>query len=157
MEEIPLVNMISGNNSTFGQRLRAERTRLGLTQPALAEIGGVSRETQINYEKDDRSPNCDYLARVLAQGLDVLYVLTGERASSRLTLDPMRRAVLDSFDRCSPDKQIEAVQYMALLAAGVAPGTTGVAATAGSTTKATVSKSILGVAVSSVGRRRKED
>ncbi len=96
-----------------------ERLRLGLSQSALAEIGGVSRETQINYEKDGGStPNCVYLERALAQGMDVMYVLTGKRAAD-WSLDPMLRTVVDDLERCSPQKQLEAVKYVAMLAAGM--------------------------------------
>jgi len=98
-----------------------ERSRLGLSQSALAEIGGVSRETQINYEKDGGStPNCVYLERALAQGMDVMYVLTGKRAAD-WSLDPMLRTVVDDLERCSPQKQLEAVKYVAMLAAGMTP------------------------------------
>jgi hypothetical protein len=34
----------------------------------------------------------------------------------------MQRAVLDDFDRCSHEKQIEAVRHMALLAGGCYAG-----------------------------------
>jgi hypothetical protein len=33
----------------------------------------------------------------------------------------MQRAVLDDFDRCTHEMQIEAVRYMALLAEGTVP------------------------------------
>jgi len=99
-----------------------ERSRHGLSQTSLAEIGGVSRETQINYEKDGGStPNCVYLTRVMAKGLDVMYILTGKRASTDWSLDPMLRAVVDDLERCSPEKQIEAVKYVAMLAEGMTP------------------------------------
>ena len=99
-----------------------ERSRLGLSQSALAEIGGVSRETQINYEKDGGStPNCVYLTRVMERGLDVMYVLTGKRASADWSLEPVLRAVVDDLERCSPQKQLEAVKYVAMLAEGMTP------------------------------------
>ena len=107
--------------STINERIQMERSRLGLSQSALAEIGGVSRETQINYEKDGGStPNCVYLERALAQGMDVMYVLTGKRAAD-WSLDPMLRTVVDDLERCSPQKQLEAVKYVAMLAAGMTP------------------------------------
>lgn len=108
--------------STVNERIQMERSRLGLSQSALAEIGGVSRETQINYEKDGGStPNCVYLERALAHGMDVMYVLTGKRASADWSLGPMLRTVVDDLERCSPQKQLEAVKYVAMLAAGMTP------------------------------------
>lgn len=63
---------------TFGERLRAERERLGLSQVAFGELGGVQKVAQINYEKDKRKPDAEYLAAIAAAGVDVLYVLTGQ-------------------------------------------------------------------------------
>lgn len=68
-------------NVFIGQRLRAERQRLRLTQVELAEAARVSKTSQINYEAGTRSPDADYLAAVAARGVDVLYVVTG-RASA---------------------------------------------------------------------------
>lgn len=65
---------------TFGDRLRMERERLCLSQEALGEIGGVKKLAQINYEKGKRHPDAEYLAAVAAAGVDVLYVLTGQRS-----------------------------------------------------------------------------
>lgn len=110
-------------NITINERIQIERARLGLSQSALAKIGGVSRETQLNYEKKDggSTPNCVYLTRVMERGLDVMFVLTGKRASSDWSLDTMLRAVVDDLERCSPQKQVEAVKYVAMLAAGMTP------------------------------------
>ncbi|MEK1943586.1 MAG: helix-turn-helix transcriptional regulator [Pseudomonas sp.] len=62
-----------------GERLREERTRLGANQEDFAQIGGVNRNTQGAYEKDERNPDVKYLAALAARGVDVLYVVTGER------------------------------------------------------------------------------
>ncbi|MFJ5296063.1 helix-turn-helix transcriptional regulator [Pseudomonas sp. RC10] len=63
--------------SGIGARLREERERLGLSQRAFGEIGGVEPNAQGKYENGDRTPKADYLAAVAAKGVDVLYVLTG--------------------------------------------------------------------------------
>lgn len=65
--------------SGIGDRLREERERLGLSQGAFGEIGGVKANAQGNYEKGERNPDAGYLAAVAARGVDVLYVVTGER------------------------------------------------------------------------------
>lgn len=64
--------------SGIGYRLRKERERLGLSQRAFGEIGGVEANAQGKYESGDRAPKADYLAAVSAKGVDVLYVLTGK-------------------------------------------------------------------------------
>lgn len=68
--------------NSIGQRLRDERSRLGLNQGEMAAIGGVQRTAQSNYERDDRMPDAGYLSLVAAAGVDVLYVITGEAHSS---------------------------------------------------------------------------
>ena len=62
-----------------GECLREERVRLGLKQEEMAQIGGVTRNTQGSYERDERRPDTGYLKALNAVGLDVLYVITGER------------------------------------------------------------------------------
>jgi len=107
--------------NTFGRRLFEERHRLQLSQAELALAIGVSERSIGNYERGQRNPDAEQLVRLVEQGMDVYYVLTGKRASRRVDLEPMQRAVLDDFDRCSHEKQIEAVKYMTLLAEGVVP------------------------------------
>ncbi|MBC3948809.1 MULTISPECIES: helix-turn-helix domain-containing protein [Pseudomonas] len=63
--------------SGIGSRLRKERERLGLSQRAFGEIGGVEANAQGKYESGDRAPKADYLAAIAAKGVDVLFVLTG--------------------------------------------------------------------------------
>lgn len=65
-----------------GERIKEERVRLGLNQGDFAVMAKVSKTTQFNYEKSERSPDAEYLAAVAARGLDVLYVVTGERKPS---------------------------------------------------------------------------
>ena len=76
---------------TFGARLKEERGRLGLTQSLFAAHGGVVKFTQINYEKDVASPSVDYLYKLEKVGVDIGYVLTGERTASA----SMKRDELD--------------------------------------------------------------
>lgn len=66
----------------IGERLKEERERLGLSQTDFAALAGASKNTQYNYEKGERSPDANYLSAAAEQGVDVLYVLTGERRLS---------------------------------------------------------------------------
>lgn len=80
-----------------GRRIFEERKRLNLTLPSFGDIGGVSKGSQILYEKG-RPPTADYLAAIASAGVDILYVLTGVRADpawladtpQRLSVDPLR-------------------------------------------------------------------
>ncbi|MDB5802626.1 MAG: 20, gp20 [Rhodocyclales bacterium] len=48
---------------------------------ALAQLCGVTKRTQVNYESDRRLPDAQYLASFAAAGGDLLYVVTGTRFS----------------------------------------------------------------------------
>lgn len=75
---------------SIGERLKEERTRLGYSQAAFGEIGGVRKQAQLNYEKDERSPDGHYFAAIAALGADVGYIITGGRdykPAEPLTLD----------------------------------------------------------------------
>ncbi|QPG65942.1 helix-turn-helix transcriptional regulator [Pseudomonas sp. BIGb0427] len=63
----------------IGDRLKEERERLGLSQTDFAALAGASKNSQYNYEKGERSPDANYLAAAAQQGVDVLYVVTGQR------------------------------------------------------------------------------
>ncbi|WP_415858179.1 helix-turn-helix domain-containing protein [Burkholderia ubonensis] len=63
----------------IGSRLRDERLRIGLSQDEFATVGGVARRSQSAYESDERSPDAAYLLAVREIGVDIGYVLTGER------------------------------------------------------------------------------
>ncbi|MCA8434040.1 helix-turn-helix domain-containing protein [Burkholderia seminalis] len=63
----------------IGSRLRDERLRIGLSQDEFATVGGVARRSQSAYESDERAPDAAYLLAIRAIGVDIGYVLTGER------------------------------------------------------------------------------
>ncbi|APC18568.1 hypothetical protein BLL42_23695 [Pseudomonas frederiksbergensis] len=62
----------------FGERLREERERLGLSQQQLADLCGVTMRSQRNYEKGERQPDASYLGAFSQSGGDVLYIITGK-------------------------------------------------------------------------------
>lgn len=65
----------------FGGRLRDERERVGMTQTAFAEVAGIKRMAQGQYESEVRSPTVRYLSAVAAAGIDLHYVLFGSRVA----------------------------------------------------------------------------
>lgn len=65
---------------SLGERLREERERLGLSQTQFGDLAQVTKKTQMLYEGDQRSPKADYLTAIASQGVDVQYVLTGNRS-----------------------------------------------------------------------------
>jgi transcriptional regulator with XRE-family HTH domain len=62
-----------------GARLAEERKRLGHKQAQFAELVGSDVPKQSLYENDHRQLRAAYLARIAEAGVDVLYVLTGQR------------------------------------------------------------------------------
>lgn len=81
---------------SIGERLREERTRLGLNQAQLGEVGGVQKQAQLKYEKGERHPDAQYLAAVAAKGVDVLYVLTGKPVGA-----PASAPAVTSYERAT--------------------------------------------------------
>lgn len=71
----------------FNERLKIERKRLGLSQEKFAALGGVTRDTQMNYENGSRKPDSAYLSAMLAAGIDVLFLLSGRQSEVPLTKD----------------------------------------------------------------------
>ncbi|MBN8518744.1 MAG: helix-turn-helix transcriptional regulator [Candidatus Accumulibacter sp.] len=63
--------------STFSERLREERKRLGLSQTEFAKAVGVHLNTQSRYEKGHTEPDMAYLEAISQAGVDVVYVLSG--------------------------------------------------------------------------------
>jgi transcriptional regulator with XRE-family HTH domain len=96
----------------FGSRLAEERKRLGLRQAAFAQLVGTDVPRQSLYENDRRELRADYLGRIAAAGVDVLYILTGRRAEGQwlgeeasellscyLALPPEMRRALEGLAR----------------------------------------------------------
>lgn len=104
-------------------RLREERERLGMSQEALATLGGVQKRAQINYEKGERHPDSAYLAAIAAAGADVLYILTGQRAGGvkpAPTLTAEEETMLGYFRDAS--KEVRRAALGALLGASAPVG-----------------------------------
>ncbi|MHC3433679.1 helix-turn-helix domain-containing protein [Delftia lacustris] len=103
----------------IGERLKTERERLGLAQPAFAEIAGAAKRTLIDWEKGVSSPTAVQLAALAGAGVDVLFVLTGERSKAiapSAALPPRQRALLDNYEH-SDEAGKKVIEGAAVLAA----------------------------------------
>ncbi len=67
--------------SSVGKRLKEEINRLGLKSNKFSELVKVSSRTQSLYENDHRKPDSGYFQIASELGIDVHYVLTGERTT----------------------------------------------------------------------------
>lgn len=75
----PVKSFIGVFMVSFSDRLQEERKRLGLNQADFGAVGSVTKKTQMLYESGVRHPGADYLQAVASIGVDVLYLLTGNR------------------------------------------------------------------------------
>ena len=109
---------------TVGERLREERVRLDLTQPAFGLIADASKRTVIDWEKGVSAPTATQLARLAGASADVLYIVTGQRSQALppdATLPQDERALLDAYRACTPEARRNLIATAALLSAGMAP------------------------------------
>lgn len=89
----------------LGERLREERDRLGINQNELADIGGVKRNSQGNYERGRQNPDTAYLLAIAKAGIDVMYVLFGQRDGAMDAQTEAETEVMCSFRSLSPADQ----------------------------------------------------
>lgn len=112
---------------SVADRFKSERERLALTQPRVADLTGVGKTTVINWEKGLSSPTAVQLSALAEVGLDVLYVITGQRAGGASAPPPPRavsegdRILLDNFH--AAPAQVQAGVKTALGAFASAGGT----------------------------------
>lgn len=74
-------NPLNSTNVSIGERLKLERQRVGLGQHEFGEKCGVSKTSQFNYESGGRSPDAAYLHAAHEFGVDLLFVITGQRSA----------------------------------------------------------------------------
>lgn len=89
----------------LGERLREERDRLGINQNELADIGGVKRNSQGNYERGRQNPDAAYLLAISKVGIDVMYVLFGRRDASAGGQTEIEAEVICAFRSLGPADQ----------------------------------------------------
>lgn len=70
------------NTHIFGDRLKAERERLNLSQQDAAHICGVRREMWGKYERGQVEPGAFVIEHLTTHGADPLYLFKGERSSA---------------------------------------------------------------------------
>ncbi|WP_413874126.1 XRE family transcriptional regulator [Albidovulum sp.] len=89
-------------------RLKDERLRLEMNQEAFAAMAGQSKKSQMRYEAEERSPDTDYLSALAKHGVDVVYVLTGQRSPLHQQMRAVRATygpILDQARRVEAQTQ----------------------------------------------------
>ena len=62
----------------FGERLKSERLRLGLSQEELAAVAGMKPLAILNYEKNKSSPTLKTLYAFGRKGVNLSYLVLGQ-------------------------------------------------------------------------------
>ncbi|BCV25180.1 MAG TPA: helix-turn-helix domain-containing protein [Firmicutes bacterium] len=100
---------------TIGQRLRALRLRLGLSQYQVATATGITRGNICNYELDKFAPTAETLIRLAAFfGVSIDWLLTGN-VSCSLATQEKEQFLLEQFRSLPPDLQNEVLDFVAFL------------------------------------------
>ncbi|MBV8634176.1 MAG: helix-turn-helix transcriptional regulator [Burkholderiaceae bacterium] len=73
--------------TSFQERLKFERKRLGLSQEKFAALGGVTRDAQMNYENGSRRPDSGYLQGLSDAGVDIVFLFSGALSTEALADD----------------------------------------------------------------------
>lgn len=68
---------------SLGSRIKEERSRLCLTQPAFGVVAQASTRSVASWEADESQPTATALKHMALSGVDVSYILTGARSPQR--------------------------------------------------------------------------
>lgn len=105
----------------IGTRLKAERERLGMTQPVFAEAANAKKRTLIDWEKEVSSPTAAQLSALAVIGVDVLYVITGQRVQpSPIELDSDELVHLTCLRKATPELRNASLRVLLSVDDGVA-------------------------------------
>lgn len=107
----------------MGERIKTERERMGMTIPRFAEVAGAAKNTVIDWQNGKSTPPAAKLAALASAGVDVLYILTGQRTAGAPAPEPLsreQRALLDNYEACGPEGR-DAIRRTATALAQPAP------------------------------------
>ncbi len=95
---------------SIGERLKEERERIGMTQPAFAAVAKTTKQTLFSWESGKTAPDGFQMAAFSSAGVDVQYVLTGNRRGDGLGQSAVHQAVLDAVELLSLEKKLDPQQ-----------------------------------------------
>lgn len=97
---------------TISKRLLEERKRLKMSQTEFAQCAGTTKKSQIEYEKERLPAFATYLETIAEAGVDVQYVLTGQR-SGEPVLKPEEKDLLAAWKNASKEIQMAVLAVLA--------------------------------------------
>jgi len=71
--------VIAKQRKAMGERLRAERERLGFTEKQIAQLIGIPQATYQKVESGEHDPGMFALSRLASCGFDANFIITAER------------------------------------------------------------------------------
>lgn len=83
------------------ERLREERERLGLSQTEVSSRLAVGKNTYLRYESGETSPTARHLAELDRMGMDVYYIVVGERTGNELGAEYGN--LISAYSKCSEE------------------------------------------------------
>lgn len=92
-----------------------------MTIQQFAEASGAKKNTVIDWQKDLSSPPAAKLAPLVSVGIDVLYIIAGQRSQAVLPENPRESALLDNYRHCREEDRA-AIDRVALNAASAKQG-----------------------------------
>ncbi|MGR3976409.1 helix-turn-helix transcriptional regulator [Acinetobacter sp. 1207_04] len=96
--------MVYENTDQRGDRIRIERSRLGLSQSEFASLINKQKMAVFRYEKGERVMGQDDLEALNKAGIDVYYLITGERTQPDLLSDEAKE-LLKLWDTVEPSQR----------------------------------------------------
>lgn len=69
-------------NTKLSERIIEVRKKLKLSQAKFGALGNVQRGAQANYESGERKADTDYLESLIANNIDVSYIVFGHTGSA---------------------------------------------------------------------------
>lgn len=82
-------------------------------QGNFAEKLGISQGRQSLYERGERELKADYLCEIAKLGVDIGYVVTGQRTSE--SLDAETSAIVSSVRRLADDQRRSLLDFLATI------------------------------------------
>lgn len=96
----------------FSKRLVEERKRLKIKQKDIAAQLGIHINSQLDYEKGRVPAFAAYLEKIAEMGVDVQYVLTGQR-NGELVLSLEEKAMLTAYRLAGQEARAKALAVLA--------------------------------------------
>lgn len=96
--------------SGLGERIKAERERLGFTLEEFSVLGSCDTRDQLAYETGTEDPPADYLSSIIKFGANIEYILHGKNLDSYLTME--EQMFLAKFKQLSDDDKKQLLELL---------------------------------------------